>query len=195
VVKADIIILGLHIRASVRCCRLRPAWTFLAIACFPHIDGCVRRRPSEPSADCAPRRGLVHEERYPSTGGVNHGRVGWAMRSMLTRMGCGERWCGTWLLDFEMEFRWRTSSAERDGLNMAVIRGGSWNNNPQNLQSANRNNNKPTNRNNNNEFRCAKTLYGRNPGRSFLGGGSGECVTRSLSVCSRAEGACVSSAK
>lgn len=43
---------------------------------------------------------------------------------------------------------------------MAVIRGGSWNNNPQNLRSANRNNNQPTNRNNNNGFRCAKTLRG-----------------------------------
>ena len=41
---------------------------------------------------------------------------------------------------------------------MAVIRGGSWNNNPQNLRSANRNNNQPTNRNINIGFRCAKTL-------------------------------------
>ena len=84
-----------------------------------------------------------------------------------------------------MEFRWGTSPAERDGLNAAVIRGGSWNNNPQNLRSANRNNNTPTKRNNNNGFRCAKTLCRRLPGsRSLLGGGSGECAMRSLSACS-----------
>jgi hypothetical protein len=39
-----------------------------------------------------------------------------------------------------------------------VLRGGSWNNNPQNLRSANRNRNTPTNRNNNNGFRVASTL-------------------------------------
>jgi hypothetical protein len=38
-----------------------------------------------------------------------------------------------------------------------VLRGGSWNNNPQNLRSANRNRNNPTNRNNNNGFRLAST--------------------------------------
>ena len=42
-----------------------------------------------------------------------------------------------------------------------VLRGGSWNNNPQNLRSANRNRNNPTNRNNNNGFRLASTLTGR----------------------------------
>ncbi|MCP5092647.1 MAG: hypothetical protein GY949_17175, partial [Gammaproteobacteria bacterium] len=30
-----------------------------------------------------------------------------------------------------------------------MLRGGSWNNNPRRLRSANRNNNEPTNRNNN----------------------------------------------
>ncbi|WP_143090908.1 hypothetical protein [Thermoflexibacter ruber] len=34
-------------------------------------------------------------------------------------------------------------------------RGGSWNNNPQNLRVANRNNNNPTNRNNNIGFRLS----------------------------------------
>jgi formylglycine-generating enzyme required for sulfatase activity len=38
-----------------------------------------------------------------------------------------------------------------------VIRGGSWNNNPQNLRSANRNNNSPDNRNNNVGFRLLST--------------------------------------
>ena len=71
---------------------------------------------------------------------------------------------------------------EGDGLMMAVLRGGSWSNNPQNLRSANRNNNKPSNRNNNIGFRCAKTQHGREPGRNFLGGGPGERATRSLSV-------------
>jgi hypothetical protein len=39
-----------------------------------------------------------------------------------------------------------------------VLRGGSWNNNPQNLRSANRNRNQPDNRNNNVGFRVASTL-------------------------------------
>ena len=42
-----------------------------------------------------------------------------------------------------------------------VVRGGSWNNNPQNLRSANRNRNTPDNRNNNQGFRLASTLTGR----------------------------------
>ena len=36
-----------------------------------------------------------------------------------------------------------------------VLRGGSWNNNPNNLRASNRNNNTPDNRNNNIGFRCA----------------------------------------
>jgi RNA-directed DNA polymerase len=39
-----------------------------------------------------------------------------------------------------------------------VVRGGSWNNNPQNLRSANRNRNTTDNRNNNLGFRVARTL-------------------------------------
>lgn len=39
-----------------------------------------------------------------------------------------------------------------------VIRGGSWNNNAQNLRSGNRNNNDPGNRNNNLGFRLVSTL-------------------------------------
>jgi len=35
-------------------------------------------------------------------------------------------------------------------------RGGSWNNNPNNLRVSNRNRNIPDNRNNNNGFRCAR---------------------------------------
>ncbi|MCC5875577.1 MAG: SUMF1/EgtB/PvdO family nonheme iron enzyme [Candidatus Sumerlaeia bacterium] len=38
-----------------------------------------------------------------------------------------------------------------------VIRGGSWNNNPQNLRSANRNRNTPDNRNNNLGFRVVSS--------------------------------------
>ncbi len=44
---------------------------------------------------------------------------------------------------------------------LRVLRGGSWNNNPQNLRSANRNRNTSTNRNNNRGFRLASTLTGR----------------------------------
>jgi formylglycine-generating enzyme required for sulfatase activity len=39
-----------------------------------------------------------------------------------------------------------------------VIRGGSWNNNPVNCRSANRNNDTPTNRNNNIGFRVVCEL-------------------------------------
>ena len=35
------------------------------------------------------------------------------------------------------------------------MRGGSWNNNPQNVRVSNRNRNEPTNQNNNIGFRCA----------------------------------------
>ena len=35
-----------------------------------------------------------------------------------------------------------------------VLRGGSWNNNEENVRAANRNNNQPDNRNNNIGFRC-----------------------------------------
>jgi hypothetical protein len=40
-----------------------------------------------------------------------------------------------------------------------LVRGGSWNNNPQNLRSANRNRNNPDNRNNNIGFRVARALF------------------------------------
>ncbi len=39
-----------------------------------------------------------------------------------------------------------------------VIRGGSWNNNAQNVRAANRNNNDPSNRNNNVGFRLVSTV-------------------------------------
>jgi retron-type reverse transcriptase len=42
-----------------------------------------------------------------------------------------------------------------------VLRGGSWNNNPDNLRSANRNRNNTDNRNNNNGFRVGSTLSAR----------------------------------
>ena len=43
-----------------------------------------------------------------------------------------------------------------------VLRGGSWNNKPRNLRSANRNRNTTENRNNNNGFRVARTLVCQN---------------------------------
>jgi len=42
-----------------------------------------------------------------------------------------------------------------------VVRGGSWNNNPQNLRTANRNRNTTDNRNNNLGFRVGSTLSAR----------------------------------
>ena len=44
-------------------------------------------------------------------------------------------------------------------LGQRVVRGGAWNNNPQNLRSANRNNNTTGNRNNNIGLRVASTFY------------------------------------
>jgi len=41
-----------------------------------------------------------------------------------------------------------------------VLRGGSWNNNPRNCRSANRNRNNPDNRNDNNGFRVAVVSAG-----------------------------------
>ena len=49
-----------------------------------------------------------------------------------------------------------------------VLRGGSWNNQPRNLRSANRNRNNTDNRNNNNGFRVARTLS--SPSRHRYGG-------------------------
>ncbi len=40
----------------------------------------------------------------------------------------------------------------------SVLRGGSWNNNDNNVRSANRNRNDPSNTNNNVGFRCARWL-------------------------------------
>ncbi|HDP99665.1 MAG TPA: hypothetical protein ENN22_10860 [bacterium] len=45
------------------------------------------------------------------------------------------------------------------------MRGGSWNNKPNNVRAANRDNNNPTKRNNNIGFRCANTFT---PEFSFL---------------------------
>lgn len=59
-----------------------------------------------------------------------------------------------------------------------MIRGGSWNDNPFNDRSANRNRDQPTNRNANIGFRCAQVarpwpefelLMGRGPERALVG--------------------------
>jgi formylglycine-generating enzyme required for sulfatase activity len=46
-----------------------------------------------------------------------------------------------------------------------VLRGGGWNNNPDNARAANRNNNHPDNRNNNIGFRpvCSSHIHLRSP--------------------------------
>ena len=52
-------------------------------------------------------------------------------------------------------------SHEEHYRHVRVLRGGSWNNNPNNIRAANRNNNKPTNTNNNIGFRCLSAQYPR----------------------------------
>lgn len=68
------------------------------------------------------------------------------------------RHADTWHLRHNI-FRggWFDPLLKPDGLTR-VVRGGSWNNKPQNLRSANRNRNTPENRNNNLGFRVASTL-------------------------------------
>jgi formylglycine-generating enzyme required for sulfatase activity len=51
-----------------------------------------------------------------------------------------------------------TWSHEERYRNDRVLRGGSWNNNDNNLRVSNRNNNDPTNTNNNVGFRCVSML-------------------------------------
>lgn len=56
-----------------------------------------------------------------------------------------------------------------------VLRGGSWNNEPDNVRSANRNRNTPTKRDDNIGFRCAQDACPMVRIRTFMGGGS-ECI-------------------
>ncbi len=55
------------------------------------------------------------------------------------------------------------------GRSLFVIRGGSWNNEPDNVRSANRNRNTPTNRNDNIGFRCAQDACPMARVRVFMG--------------------------
>lgn len=57
---------------------------------------------------------------------------------------------------------------------LRVLRGGFWNNNPQNLRSANRNRNQPDNRSNNVGFRVASTLCARAGGTTVPSGAHGK---------------------
>ena len=70
-----------------------------------------------------------------------------------------------------------------------VLRGGSWNNNPNNTRAANRNSNNPDNWNNNVGARCAKAPQSvRADGQSLWVYGPWECARWSLSACSCAGG-------
>jgi hypothetical protein len=55
------------------------------------------------------------------------------------------------------------------GRSLFVIRGGSWNNEPENVRSANRNRNTPTKRNDNMGFRCAQDACPMAGVRIFMG--------------------------
>jgi hypothetical protein len=55
------------------------------------------------------------------------------------------------------------------GRSFFVIRGGSWNNEPDNVRSANRNRNTPTKRNDNIGFRCAQDACPMAGVRTFIG--------------------------
>ncbi|MBD3216390.1 MAG: SUMF1/EgtB/PvdO family nonheme iron enzyme [Candidatus Lokiarchaeota archaeon] len=73
----------------------------------------------------------------------------------------------------EVQRKWRIAVSKRESLPTAawgqakkqVLRGGSFNNNPNNIRATNRNNNEPDNANNNIGFRCAVASPG-----SFLKG-------------------------
>ena len=60
-----------------------------------------------------------------------------------------------------------------------VLRGGSWNNNPRNVRSANRNRNRTTNRNNNIGFRISRTPYAGTEVSKDLSGVPGRVQGRS----------------
>jgi len=68
-----------------------------------------------------------------------------------------------------------------------VLRGGSWNNNWNNVRAANRNNNNPDNRNNNIGFRCAAAgpgVFLKGQVRRVHGRGAG-AEREELQTCSR----------
>ena len=58
-------------------------------------------------------------------------------------------------------FRGSGRSRGAEPLTARVVRGGSWNNNPQNCRSSNRNRNEPDNRNNNIGFRVVVHFCGK----------------------------------
>jgi len=76
-----------------------------------------------------------------------------------------------------------------------VLRGGGWNNNQNNIRSANRNNNTPDNRNDNIGFRCvgAPGAFLKGQVRRVYGRGA-SAEREKLQICSRL-GACKDSTK
>ena len=84
------------------------------------------------------------------------GRIGFdAIRPRIMSWIGHARQANTYRLRTDL-FRRIRSSGRRP--NPRLLRGGSFNNQPANVRSANRNRNAPTNRNNNNGFRPASTL-------------------------------------
>jgi hypothetical protein len=74
-----------------------------------------------------------------------------------------------------------------------VLRGGPWNNNANNVRTANRNNNTPDNRNNNIGFRCVVSPSAFLDGQVRRVYGRGvKCLERKLQICSRLGGSCCS---
>ena len=69
----------------------------------------------------------------------------------------------------EISKSWRWSHPAIRGRLLFVIRGGSWNNEPDNVRSANRNRNTPTNRNDNIGLRCAQDACPMAGVRIFMG--------------------------
>ena len=115
-----------------------------AIGCGRTIGSWIAGALPVSVAACGPTSGFIEPACCrPQT--LRNGFVrGWAMRVMPILGACGRIYCG-------VRCSWGRRPDDR------VLRGGSWNNRPNNTRSAKRNRNNPDNRNNNTGFRVAST--------------------------------------
>ena len=126
-----------------------------------HVSGLrpvARRVPPSAGRQRAPlsqspsrvARAMASRKREPRRGGPEGARVDRPCRTCAIAGGCARR-------SFAADGMIRRGRAWPSPCRR-VVRGGSWNNKPRNLRSANRNRNETGNRNNNIGFRVARTL-------------------------------------